>query len=104
MDQVESVNHFDFHLTKILIPGELGIWQYIVYFSFCSLLGLPIPHSRVAKALQLPTNKGSVFMIESHHLEISYYVNFLGRLGSNGFQLKWRFGTQTPEDRFGATS
>ena len=25
---------------------------------------------------------------ESHHLEISYYVNFLGRLGSNGFQLK----------------
>ena len=24
----------------------------------------------------------------AHHLEISYYVNFLGRLGSNGFQLK----------------
>ena len=29
----------------------------------------------------------------THHLEITYYVNFLGRLGSNGFQLKWRFGT-----------
>ena len=28
-----------------------------------------------------------------HHLEISYYVNFLGHLGSNGFQLKQRFGT-----------
>ena len=27
------------------------------------------------------------------HLKISYYDNFLGRLGSNGFQLKWRFGT-----------
>ena len=25
---------------------------------------------------------------EAHHLEISYYVNFLGHLGSNGFQLK----------------
>ena len=24
----------------------------------------------------------------SHHLEISYYVNFLGHLSSNGFQLK----------------
>ena len=24
----------------------------------------------------------------SHHLEISYYVNFLGRLCSNGFHLK----------------
>ena len=22
-----------------------------------------------------------------HHLKINYYVNFLGRLGSNGFQL-----------------
>ena len=26
----------------------------------------------------------------SHHLEIDYYVNFLGCLGSNGFQLKWQ--------------
>ena len=24
----------------------------------------------------------------THHLGISYYVNFLGRLGTNGFQLK----------------
>ena len=24
----------------------------------------------------------------AYHLEISYYANFLGRLGSNGFQLK----------------
>ena len=29
----------------------------------------------------------------AHHLGISYYVNFLGRLGSNGFQLKRWFGT-----------
>ena len=29
----------------------------------------------------------------SHHLGMSYYVNFLGGLGSNEFQLKWRFGT-----------
>ena len=43
-------------------------------------------------------NKGALtcdvrFLCRSHHLGISYYVNFLGRLGSNGFQLKWRFGT-----------
>ena len=25
---------------------------------------------------------------QAHHLEMSYYVNFLGRLGSNEFQLK----------------
>jgi hypothetical protein len=25
---------------------------------------------------------------------MNYYVNFLGRLGSNEFQLKWRFGYQ----------
>ena len=30
---------------------------------------------------------------ETHHLEISYYFNFLGHLDSNGFQLKRRFGT-----------
>ena len=30
------------------------------------------------------------FTFTSHHLGISYYVNFLGRLGSNGFHLKWR--------------
>ena len=29
----------------------------------------------------------------THHLGISYYVNFLGRLGGNGFRLKRRFGT-----------
>ena len=28
----------------------------------------------------------------SHHLGINYYVNFLGGLGSNKFQIKWRFG------------
>ena len=46
----------------------------------------------------------------THLLGISYYVNFLGHLGSNGFQLKQRFGThsnwknQNPGGRFGATS
>ena len=45
-----------------------------------------------------------------HHLGISYYVNFLGHLGSNGFQQKWRFGThgnwnnQNLGARFGATT
>ena len=28
------------------------------------------------------------FKMWSHHLDISYYVNFLGHLGSNGFQIK----------------
>ena len=27
----------------------------------------------------------------AQHLGTNYYVNFLGRIGSNGFQLKWRF-------------
>ena len=31
--------------------------------------------------------------LRTHHLGIIYYVNFLGRLGSNGFQLKRSFGT-----------
>ena len=34
----------------------------------------------------------------SHHLGINYYVNFLGHLGSNGFQLKGRFGTMAIEE------
>ena len=28
-----------------------------------------------------------------HHLGMNYYVNFLGHLVSNIFQIKWRFGT-----------
>ena len=41
---------------------------------------------------------------------MDYYVNFLGGIGSNGFHIKWIFGTQSnwknqnPEGRFGATS
>ena len=46
----------------------------------------------------------------THCLGMSYYVNFLGGLGSNEFHIKWRFGThgswknQNPGGRFGATS
>ena len=46
----------------------------------------------------------------SHCLGIDYYVNFLVRLGSNGFQLKLRFGVhgnwkdQNPGGHFGATT
>ena len=29
----------------------------------------------------------SKFKHRTHHLEMNYYVNFLGHLGSNGFQL-----------------
>jgi hypothetical protein len=45
----------------------------------------------------------------THHLEMNYYVNFLGQLAGNEFQLKQKFGThrncknQNPGDRFGAT-
>ena len=39
-----------------------------------------------------------------HHLGISYYVNFLGRLGRNGFQLKWRFGNTAPPSRKGGNN
>ena len=44
------------------------------------------------------------------NLGINYYVNVLGSLGNNRFQLKWRFGThgdwknQNPGGRFGASS
>ena len=35
-------------------------------------------------------NNGTRNSVCSHHLGISCYVNFLGHLGSNGFQLKWQ--------------
>ena len=45
--------------------------------------------------LALASNESKLLFILStlikpypHHFGISYYVNFLGRLGSNGFQLK----------------
>ena len=33
------------------------------------------------------------FLPLPHHLKMNCYVNFLGHLSSNGFQLKGRFGT-----------
>ena len=51
-----------------------------------------------------------IAFIPTHHLGINYYVNFLERLGSNGFQLKRRFGNhdnwknQNPGGHLGATS
>ena len=47
---------------------------------------------------------------KTHCLGMNYYVNFLGGIGSNGFHIKWIFGTQNnwknqnPGGRFGATS
>ena len=46
--------------------------------------------------------------LSTHCLGMSYYVNFLGDLGSNEFHIKWRFGThgswknQNPGGLFGA--
>ena len=46
----------------------------------------------------------------AHCLGMSYYFNFLEGLGSNKFNIKWRFGThdswknQNPGSRLGATS
>ena len=34
-----------------------------------------------------------VWKQQPHFLGMSYYVKFLGGLGSNGFYIKWRFGT-----------
>ena len=51
--------------------------------------------------------KETFFSSCAHCLGMNYYVNFLGGLGSNGFNIKWRFGSlksQNPGDRFGATS
>ena len=45
----------------------------------------------------------------THHIEMNYYVNFLGHLAGNEFQLKQKFGThgnwknQNPGGHFGAT-
>ena len=46
----------------------------------------------------------------THYLGMSYYVNFLGGLGSNEFHIELRFGTygswknENPGGRFRATS
>ena len=47
----------------------------------------------------------------THHLGIDYYDKFSGCIGTNRFQLKWRFGThgkwkknQNPGGRFEATA
>jgi hypothetical protein len=59
--------------------------------------------------LRLPQFFLLVFLI-AHCLGMSFYVNFLGGLGSNEFHIKWRFGThgnlknQNPGGRFGASS
>ena len=54
--------------------------------------------------------KKSLSIPSSHCLGMNYYVNFLGGTGSNGFDIKWIFGTednwknQNPRGNFGATS
>ena len=44
----------------------------------------------IAGKLSLGENPQYVYI--THHLRMNYYVNFLGCLGSNGFQLGGRFG------------
>jgi hypothetical protein len=39
---------------------------------------------------------------DTHHLGLNYFVNFLGHLDSNGFQLKGRFDTDGNEKIVGA--
>ena len=64
-----------------------------------SFIKLTNPDNDIDSETLNPDFKENMFIIDidlfyvvnenvPQHLEISYYVNFLGRLGSNGFQLK----------------
>ena len=100
--------------TKSLsLELSLGFLQkrlshFILHISF-TLFSLSTSIS-LALNLSLNNHQSKFQAARAHHLGISYYANFLGRLGSNGFQLKWRFGThgnwknQNPGGRSGATS
>ena len=60
--------------------------------------------------LKRPNAGPQSFLLFTHCLGMSYYVNFLEGLGSNAFHIKRRFGThgsrknQDPGGRLGATS
>ena len=47
------------------------------------------------KMLHLTTIVFDQFQFKPHRLRIRFYVNFLGHLSSNGFQLKTLFGTHS---------
>ena len=44
--------------------------------------------------LYLFTHSNQIKAIITHCLRLNYYVNFLGGIDSNGFHIKWIFGTQ----------
>ena len=87
----------------------------IVSLSSCSIVYIVYDHCSYIVGLSQPpfTWKCSDKKKERQEtlcLGLSYYVNFLGGLGSNEFHIEWRFGTngswknQNPDGRFGATS
>ena len=92
---------------KLLNMSKFNHFNKTSLFSLTSYL-LISKSSFLSVELQSDKERGRFYF--GHHLGICYYVNFLGRLGSNGFQIKWKFGThsnwkkQNPGGRFGATS
>ena len=64
---------------------------------YCEFLGensrLYEPQDADTRNKVLAAIKEEAITEDAHYLGIGYYVNFLGHLASNGFQLKRIFGT-----------
>ena len=100
---------------KIKMPYEIlpKVFTYLFLTKFWCLIEKEAKSQRVVfsskKCLQQFSGILELRCL-THCLGINYYVNFLGGIGSNGFHIKWIFGTQgnwknqNPGGRFGATS
>ena len=87
-----------------------NVWPGILYWIYYSRLlqaKLINGQTLIFDRIWLPYLSRSHY---THYLGITCYVNFVGCLGNNGFQLKWRFGThdnwknQNPVNSFGVIS
>ena len=75
--------------SKLSLGGKYN--NCVLIITGCYLSELFILSSLIEKIEDLVRDWSA--KIVTHHLGISYYVDFLGCLGNNGFQLKRRFGT-----------
>ena len=83
-------------LLRFLLPAY---WIYIswIWFNILHIL-MPGPCSGIDLLSILVTDyiqtRRGQDLLFSPWLRMNYYVNFLGGIGSNGFHIKWIFGTQ----------
>ena len=84
------------HLLRLLIDAQNGISKLRTLTDLEKFLFIPTFKLQVRVSIgvkKLANNSGnpklqSIYnLCTAHYLEMNYYVNFLGRLGSNGFQL-----------------